>query len=96
MRVLLDTHVFLWWLLNDNRLSQNARKVVLEVSSNIFLSSISAFEIATKVSIGKLTLPMDIDDFHAGIVLKVLPKAGNKHVHAPAGRVAIVLPYCGV
>jgi PIN domain nuclease of toxin-antitoxin system len=52
-RALLDTHALLWWLAGDKRLSAKARRLI-EGGSTIFVSAASAWEIATKVRIGRL------------------------------------------
>lgn len=54
MRILLDTHALLWWALDDQRLPAAARDVVTSASSAVFVSAASAWEIATKVRLGKL------------------------------------------
>ena len=54
MRVLLDTHAFLWWLAGDERLSLNAREVIGDEETTVYFSAASAWEICTKVRIGKL------------------------------------------
>nr|WP_294556755.1 type II toxin-antitoxin system VapC family toxin [uncultured Rhodopila sp.] len=54
MDLLLDTHVFLWWIAGDPALSQTARNAIGDNASKIFVSAASAWEIATKVRIGKL------------------------------------------
>lgn len=54
MRLLLDTHVFLWWLGDDPSLSAHLRVILADVQNEVFVSSVSAFEIATKFRIGKL------------------------------------------
>lgn len=54
MRVLIDTHVFLWWLAGDRRLSRRARTVLEDEETVVLVSAASAWEIATKVRIGKL------------------------------------------
>jgi len=54
MRLLLDTHALLWWLFDDPKLSIAARKTIAEPANEIFVSSASAWEIATKHRIGKL------------------------------------------
>jgi PIN domain nuclease of toxin-antitoxin system len=52
--VLLDTHVLIWWLLADRRLSKAARAIVRDPANRILVSSASAWEIATKHRLGKL------------------------------------------
>ena len=53
MRCLLDTHAFLWWVLNDARLSSPAREVLRDAESEVFFSSASAWEIAIKARLGR-------------------------------------------
>lgn len=52
---LLDTHVLLWWLTNDRRLSATAIEVIENRSNVVCVSAASAWEIATKTRLGKLT-----------------------------------------
>ena len=54
MRLLLDTHAFLWWLAGDEALSVAARTAIADESNDVFVSAASASEIATKHRIGKL------------------------------------------
>lgn len=54
MRLLLDTHAFLWWLSGDDALSAAARAAIADESNGIFISAASVWEIATKHQIGKL------------------------------------------
>ena len=54
MRVLLDTHAFLWWLAGDEQLSDAARAATADEDNDVFVSAASAWEIATKHRIGKL------------------------------------------
>jgi PIN domain nuclease of toxin-antitoxin system len=54
VRVLLDTHTFLWWLAGDPSLSGRARQVIREEGNVVLLSAASAWEIATKVRLGRL------------------------------------------
>ncbi len=54
MRVLLDTHAFLWWIADSGRLSAAARRVIGDEANDIVVSAASAWEIATKHRIGKL------------------------------------------
>lgn len=57
MKALLDTHAFLWYLMADARLSATAKAAIANVGNQLFLSKASLWEIAIKVSMGKLTLP---------------------------------------
>lgn len=62
MRLLLDTHVLLWWLAGDRRLTARIRKTISSLESEIFVSAASAWEIAIKKAIGKLQAPDDLAD----------------------------------
>ncbi len=54
MNLLLDTHAFLWWLAGDRQMSAAAKAAVAEPANMIFVSAVSAWEIATKFRHGKL------------------------------------------
>ena len=62
MRVLLDTHAFLWFIADDERLSAKARRAIGD-AEEAYLSVASCWEIAIKTSLGKLTLPGPVDRF---------------------------------
>lgn len=62
MTVLLDTHALLWWLLDDPNLSAKARSTIADPSVHIYVSSASAWELATKQRIGKLPEIGDLVD----------------------------------
>ena len=51
---LLDTHVLLWWLFKDRRMSRRACAVVRDASNQVLVSSASAWEITTKHRLGRL------------------------------------------
>ena len=53
MRLLLDTHALIWWWQGNPRLSERARELIVEGVS-VFVSASTAWELATKVRIGKL------------------------------------------
>lgn len=55
MRVLLDTHALLWWLAGDARLSAPARAAMEAEDNPVYVSAASAWEVATKHRLGKLT-----------------------------------------
>lgn len=54
MRLLLDTHAFLWWVTDDPRLSKCARTAIANDANAVLVSAASAWEIATKHRLGKL------------------------------------------
>ena len=56
MRYLLDTHTLLWFIAEDEELSDRAHQLILDSNSEIFLSIASLWEISIKVNIGKLAL----------------------------------------
>ena len=51
---LIDTHILLWWLFDDQKLDTDCREIIRNPAHRIFVSSASAWEIATKYRIGKL------------------------------------------
>jgi PIN domain nuclease of toxin-antitoxin system len=59
MNLLLDTHVFLWAIDNDLRLSQKARDAIVDGSNVVFVSAATAWEISIKKAIGKLKVPAE-------------------------------------
>jgi PIN domain nuclease of toxin-antitoxin system len=54
VRLLLDTHAFLWWLAGDEALSVAARTAMADESNDVFVSAASAWEITTKHRLGRL------------------------------------------
>ena len=56
MRLLLDTHILLWWLGGDHRLPAPVKDAIAEPQNEVWVSSVSIAEIAVKVRIGKLKL----------------------------------------
>jgi PIN domain nuclease of toxin-antitoxin system len=63
MRILLDTHTFLWWITDDPRLSAQARKVIRDKRNELLFSAASGWEIAIKARLGRLQLPDDLEQF---------------------------------
>jgi len=63
MNILLDTHAFLWFVDDNPRLSQPARVLIESEDSQPFLSTASLWEIAIKISLGKLTLNQPYETF---------------------------------
>ena len=61
MEILLDTQVFLWYLMGDLRLSAKAREVI-NIKSGLKFSIVSLWEISIKVNIGKLQLSCSYED----------------------------------
>ena len=65
MRLLLDTHAFLWFTAGDRRLSQPARKAVESEGAEVYVSAVSVWEMAIKASLGHLTLPAPVSSYIA-------------------------------
>jgi len=59
---LLDTSAFIWWLSDHRKLSAEARRLVLDGANPVWLSAASIWEMAIKVSLGKLRVPGNLDD----------------------------------
>jgi PIN domain nuclease of toxin-antitoxin system len=63
MKILLDTHCWLWWFSQPERLSSEAIAQITDETNELWLSVASIWEIGIKVSIGKLPLPEPIDSY---------------------------------
>lgn len=63
MKVLLDTHAFLWLMVDDPRLSPTAKTTFSDINNEIYLSLASAWEMAIKASLKKLKLPLPVKDY---------------------------------
>jgi len=57
MKVLLDTHIFLWFISYDSRLSINVQNIIRDPNNEIYLSIVSIWEAIIKYQLGKLPLP---------------------------------------
>src|SRR5947209_11620695 len=77
MRLLIDTHTFLWFVTNDPLLSAAGLALVVDPSNEILISPASFWEVAIKVSIGKYPLAVPFDQFFtqgiAGNDISILP-----------------------
>jgi PIN domain nuclease of toxin-antitoxin system len=60
MRLLLDTHTLIWWLTENSSLSVPARELIGSRNSQVLVSTVSAWEIATKVRLGRLDVAADL------------------------------------
>ncbi len=61
MKLLLDTHTFLWFIAGNPNLSSNARSLIEDVTNDKFVSPASLWEIAIKFSLGRLPLSAPFD-----------------------------------
>jgi PIN domain nuclease of toxin-antitoxin system len=57
VKALLDTHVLLWWVVDDPRLSERARRILADRRSELYFSAVSSWELAIKAALGRLELP---------------------------------------
>ena len=84
MRILLDTHFLLWWLLDDPVLGDRGRELISTPENLIFFSAASIWEMRIKQGIGKLDLPEDFADVLAGEAFESLAIT-VEHTHALLG-----------
>jgi PIN domain nuclease of toxin-antitoxin system len=85
MRLLLDSHVFLWWKAADPRLSPAMVRAIAE-AEEVYVSAATAWELGLKVRLGKLRLPESVEDGIVAAGFTELP------VHLRHTRGAVVLP----
>ncbi|MCB1062541.1 MAG: type II toxin-antitoxin system VapC family toxin [Verrucomicrobiae bacterium] len=62
MKVLVDSHIAVWWLDDPSRLSQRAREVIADPANEVFLSAATVWELGLKIAKGKLLMPVDFTD----------------------------------
>ena len=74
MKVLLDTHIFLWFITKNKRLSQKAYDAISNRDNEIYLSVVSVWEAMIKYQLGKLPLPESPEIY--------LPQQRAKHLIA--------------
>jgi len=60
---LIDTHVAIWFLTGDTLLSKNADQIICDSVNRVYMSIISAWELAIKINIGKLRFPGNVAGF---------------------------------
>ncbi len=60
MRLLLDTHVLLWWLAGDPRLGKTMQEAIGDHTNDVLVSAASAWEMSIKSAWGKLRMPDDL------------------------------------
>jgi PIN domain nuclease of toxin-antitoxin system len=65
LKILLDTHAFLWFFGGDRRMSRKARTVLTDPANEPFISVASVWEMAVKASLGRLQLPLSVGDYVA-------------------------------
>jgi PIN domain nuclease of toxin-antitoxin system len=85
MRLLLDSHVFLWWKAADPRLPPTMIAAIAE-AAEVYVSAATAWELGLKVSFGKLRVPESVED---GILAAGFTELPVTFRHT---RVAVALP----
>ena len=66
MRLLLDTNAFIWWFVGDAALPLPIKGMIKDPANTVLVSAASAWEICTKVRIGKLTMAGPLSDDFGG------------------------------
>ena len=63
MKLLLDTHAFLWWITDDPQLSAKARELISDSHNTLYWSAASSWEVSIKYALGRLPLPDTPEEF---------------------------------
>ena len=84
MRLLLDTHAFLWFASGDRRLSQRARGSMEAEDAQLHISAATVWEIAIKAGRGRLTLPTPVDAYVAEKIAEGYRMVAVTWAHAAA------------
>jgi PIN domain nuclease of toxin-antitoxin system len=71
-RILLDTHILLWWMQGSAKLSLRSRKLIADPGNVIFVSAASIWEMRIKHGLGKLDLPANFGDALAQLAFEEL------------------------
>ncbi|MDM8567813.1 type II toxin-antitoxin system VapC family toxin [Candidatus Halobeggiatoa sp. HSG11] len=71
--ILLDTHILLWWLANDSRLTTKVKKIIASPDNKIYVSSVSIWEASIKRALGRL-------EFDDDKLLKVIETGGFQEI----------------
>jgi PIN domain nuclease of toxin-antitoxin system len=74
LKVLLDTHIFLWYISGDSRLPATLRDYIRDLGNEVYLSAVSLWEAIVKHRLGKLPLPEPAERY--------LPKQRERHMIA--------------
>jgi PIN domain nuclease of toxin-antitoxin system len=82
VRVLIDTHIFLWWDRQLRNLSRPLRAAIADEANDIFVSAASIWELAIKRTIGKLSFSRSIVDAASELGFEILPVTGSHAEHA--------------
>lgn len=83
MRLLLDTHILLWWLADDVKLDRDCRSIVANPSNQVAISAATVWEIAIKSSLKKIEI--DLERLESGIAesgFETLPITASHAIRA--------------
>jgi len=81
MKLLLDTHILLWWLEDDPLLSEHARTAIADSDNLIILSAVVIWEIRIKQALGKLDIPTDFYEVIKEQAFEIIPVTAD-HAYA--------------
>ena len=102
MRVLIDTHIFLWWDRQLRSLRRPLRAAIADEANEVFVSAASIWELAIKRAIGKLSFGRSIVDAVSELGFEILPVTGRhaeragglpRHHNDPFDRLIIAQAY---
>jgi len=83
MRILLDTHCWLWWISTPEKLDPRAQQLITDSQNKVFFSAASSWEIAIKYALGKLPLPKAPEEFiPPRLTRDAITPLHIKHTHA--------------
>jgi PIN domain nuclease of toxin-antitoxin system len=82
LKVLLDTHLILWWLSDSPLLPAEARQLIGDPENTVFVSAVNVWEIWLKESLGKLRLPPDFEQKLGAASFENLPLTAAQARHA--------------
>ena len=89
MRLLIDTHILIWWLADDRKLTRSARTIIANPDNDVLVSAASLWEISIKVSLGRLEV--ELDDLEQDIATNGFRSVPINHRHAlTAGRLPAI------
>ena len=89
MRLLLDTHILIWWLADDRKLAKNARAIIANPDNEVLVSAVSLWEISIKVTLGRLEV--ELDDLEQNLTTNGFRSLAINYRHAlTAGRLPAI------
>mgnify|MGYP003341219712 FL=1 len=77
MRLLLDTHLVLWWMGDMRELGKEARRLIADPGNSVFVSTVTLWEIWLKCSLGKLRVDSDLEERLREESFEILPLAAS-------------------